>query len=376
MSSKRKIRSVARLESSPPRRGRGRLVGIVVAASVLFVIAVVTWRFLLGPSRLPSVSGPIVLISIDTLRADRLPVYGYQGIRTPAIDALAADAVLFERTYAHAPQTLPSHVSMLSGRLPFEHGIRDNLGFTVSPDERLLPDYLKERGIVSAGIVSSYVLRDELGLGRSFDLYDSQMPMATSEMSIGQVQRDGLASLAVAERWLDGLSSNHFFLFWHIYEPHTPYRPPERYSQYAPYDGEVAFADEIVGRFLDALRARQLYDEATIIVSSDHGEGLGDHGEREHGVFVYDESIHVPLIIKLPAGVNGGTRTAQPVQHIDLVPTILDLVGVPQQGRPARLRLRADHDRGGRRGSSNRGRNSAHRAAPTIGAPTPRAAGA
>ena len=335
MSRKRKIRSIARLESSPSRRGRGPLVRIVIAASALIAIAVAVWRVLLVPSPLPLVSGPIVLISIDTLRADRLPVYGYQDVRTPAIDALAADAVLFERAYAHAPQTLPSHVSMLSGRLPFEHGVRDNLGFTVSPDERLLPDYLKERGFDSGGVVSSYVLRGELGLGRSFDLYDSQMPMATSEMSIGQVRRDGLASLTVAERWLDGLSSNRVFLFCHIYEPHTPYRPPERYSQYAPYDGEVAFADEIVGQLLDTLRERQLYDEATIILTSDHGEGLGDHGEREHGVFVYDESIRVPLIIKLPAGANGGTRTPQPVQHIDLVPTILDLVGLP---RPEHLR--------------------------------------
>ena len=295
--------------------------------------ALAWWLLSTSIPTITPVSGPVIVISIDTLRADRLPSYGYEAVETPAIDAFASDAVLFERAYSHVPQTLPAHTSMLSGRLPFEHGVRDNLGFVVDEDEQLLPDLLRRHGMSSGAVVSSYVLRREVGLARSFDFYDDQMPVATGETSIGQVQRGGLASLAVAERWLDGLNTDRFFLLWHIYEPHTPYTPPERYSRYGPYDGEVAFADEIVGRFLDALETRGLYDDATIVLLSDHGEGLGDHREQEHGIFLYDESIRVPWIVKLPGGVNGGTRVEQPVQHIDLMPTVLELVGAsPVEG--------------------------------------------
>ena len=253
------------------------------------------------------VDGPIILISLDTLRADHLPAYGYQHVSTPALDALAADAVLFERAYSHAPQTLPSHASIFSGRLPFEHGVRDNLGFTVRPDERLLPRVLSEHGFATAGIVFSFVLRAEVGIGDGFDLYDSQMPVASPEMSIAQMQRDGaFDSLAVADRWLDSLRSPRLFLFLHLYEPHKPYTPPSRFSQYAPYDGEIAYADEIVGRLLDSLRARGLYESATIIVLSDHGEGLGDHGEQEHGIFVYDEAIRCRSSSSYPAALPEG----------------------------------------------------------------------
>ena len=316
---------------SPARRGWwGATVAVAVTATAVMVMAALLgWRPWRPPLR---VDGPIILISLDTLRADHLPAYGYRHVSTPALDALVADAVLFERAYSHAPQTLPSHASIFSGRLPFEHGVRDNLGFTVRPDERSLPRVLSERGFATAGIVSSYVLRAEVGIGDGFDLYDSQMPVASPEMSIAQMQRDGADSLAVADRWLDSLRSPRLFLFLHLYEPHKPYTPPSRFSQYAPYDGEIAYADEIVGRLLDSLRARGLYESATIIVLSDHGEGLGDHGEQEHGIFVYDESIRVPLIIKLPGGLAGGRRVSQPVQHIDLLPTILDLVDAPRDG--------------------------------------------
>ena len=146
-------------------------------------------------------------------------------------------------------------------------------------------------------------------------------------MPMGEVQRAGLESLAVAERWVEALTSPRFFLFFHIYEPHTPYTPPARFAQYAPYDGEIAYSDEIVGRLIEFLKARGLYDRALIVFLSDHGEGLGDHGEQEHGLFLYDETIRVPLIVKLPGQAARGRRVQQPVQHLDLVPTILDLVG-------------------------------------------------
>lgn len=308
------------------RFGRGSL---LVLATIVLAAALLAWLWV-GRSARPD--GPIILISIDTLRADHLPIHGYRKIKTPNIDALAADAIVFERAYSHSPQTLPAHASILSGRLPFEHGVRDNVGFAVRPNERLLSHMLHDAGYATAGVVSAYVLRKETGIGSGFDLFDAQMPTASPEMSIGQVQRDGADSEALAERWTSGLTSPKFFLFLHLYEPHKPYTPPPRYRGALAYDGEIEYADELVGRLLGTLRVRNLYESATIVLLSDHGEGLGDHGEQEHGVFIYDESIHVPLVVKLPAGVGRGRRVAEPVQHIDLVPTLLDLAGAPAKG--------------------------------------------
>jgi arylsulfatase A-like enzyme/Tfp pilus assembly protein PilF len=307
-----------------------RFTFILVTAAVGTTLAAVGgWRYARASA---PVSGPIVIISIDTLRADHLPAYGYKKIRTPAIDALAADGVLFERAYSHAPQTLPAHTSLLSGRLPFETGVRDNVGFTVKPAERLLPQMLRERGFATGGVVSAYVLRKETGISQGFDFFDGDMPPSSPELTIGQVQRDGGISEAIAERWLDTVGTARAFLFLHLYEPHKPYSPPERFSQYAPYDGEIAYADEIVGRLIKYLKSHQLYDRSTVILLSDHGEGLGDHGELEHGLFVYDEAIHVPLIIKQEGTVGAGRRVADLVQHIDIVPTVLDFVKAPVPG--------------------------------------------
>ena len=306
-----------------PRRRVGARLALLLAATV---VATLVWFLREPPLR---VSGPIVLVSIDTLRADRLPAYGYAGVETPAIDRLVADGVLFERAYSHSPQTLPAHVSMFTGLLPVEHGVRDNLGFAVAPDQILLPELLAPLGYRSAAVVSSYVLRKEVGLARGFETYDDRLPPAPPEASGAQVQRDGGDSLQVAERWLDGNAGagSPFFLFLHLYEPHMPYAPPERFARYEPYDGEIAYADEIVGDLFASLRARGLYDDALIVLLSDHGEGLGDHGEQEHGVFLYDEAIHVPLVVKLPGGRGAGRRVSVPVQHIDLLPTMLDLAG-------------------------------------------------
>lgn len=284
--------------------------------------------------------GPLILISIDTLRADRLPAYGYTRGATPHIDALVRDGAIFERAYSHSPQTLPAHTSILTGELPFEHGVRDNLGFTVKSGQRTLPQLLANRGYATGGFVSSFVLRQDTGIGQGFALYDSDMPPASPGAAIGQVQRDGSDTLGRAERWLDAQADRRFFLFLHLYEPHTPYRPPARFSQDEPYDGEIAYADEIVGRFLSSLKRRGLYEDATIVLLSDHGEGLGDHGEQEHGVFIYDESIRVPLIVRLPGGRAAGRREASPVQHVDVAPTLLDLAGIerPPEWRGRSLR--------------------------------------
>jgi arylsulfatase A-like enzyme/predicted Zn-dependent protease len=307
-----------------------RFIFILLFAAVGTGLAAVGgWRYARASA---PVSGPIIVISVDTLRADHLPAYGYTKVKTPAIDALAADGAVFERAYSHAPQTLPAHAAMLSGQLPFETGVRDNVGFTVKPGERLLPQMLRERGFTTGGIVSAYVLRKETGIGQGFDFFDGDMPPGSPELSVGQVQRDGGDSERIAEHWLDSIGTSRAFLFLHLYEPHKPYAPPERFAAYAPYDGEIAYTDEIVGRLIKYLKSHQLYDRSTIVLLSDHGEGLGDHGEQEHGLFVYDEAIHVPLIIKQEGNAGAGRRIADLVQHIDLVPTILDLVKAPRVG--------------------------------------------
>jgi arylsulfatase A-like enzyme/Flp pilus assembly protein TadD len=303
---------------------------LVLAAVAVGLAAAGGWRYARASA---PVSGPIIVISIDTLRADHLPAYGYKQVRTPAIDALAADGVLFERAYSHAPQTLPAHVALLSGRLPFDTGVRDNVGFTVDKSVRLLPQMLRDRGFATGGVVSAFVLRKETGIAQGFEFFDGDMAPASADTTIGQVQRDGMASEAIAEKWLDGVGTSRAFLFLHLYEPHKPYAPPERFAAYAPYDGEIAYVDEIVGKLVKYLKSHQLYDRSTIVLLSDHGEGLGDHGEQEHGLFVYEEAIHVPLIVKQEGNVGAGRRLSNLVQHVDLVPTILDFVKAPIPGQ-------------------------------------------
>jgi len=302
------------------------IVVLLVAAGVL------VWRAVR-----PAAPGAIILISIDTLRADHLPLYGYAKGRTPVIDAFARDSVVFDRAYSHAPQTLPAHTAMLTGLLPFESGVRDNLGFTLAIDKTTLAERLHQAGYKTGGFVSAYVLRPETGINHGFDVYNADLPAAPSDVSPGQVQRPGEQTLAVTEAWLNTLTDDRFFLFFHIYEPHTPYTPPERFNSLAPYDGEIAYADEIVGKLLADLKRRGWYDRATIVLLSDHGEGLGDHGELEHGLFVYEETIHVPWIMKLAGERSAGHRVADPIQHIDLVPTIAAIAGLP---RPTGLRGR------------------------------------
>lgn len=281
--------------------------------------------------------GPIILISIDTLRADRLPAYGYtQGV-TPAIDTLVADSVLFEQAWAQSPQTLPSHTSILTGQLPFEHGVRDNIGFVVPDATRTLAHHLQAGGYTTAAFVSSFVLRSQVGLSRGFDVYDDQLPPAGPDRPLGQVQRAGTETAAAAIQWLQAQTTSRYFLFFHIYEPHAPYTPPVVPSSGDRYDGEVTHADTIIGQVLDAVRARGEYDEATIVLLSDHGEGLGDHGEDEHGLFLYRTTIQTPLVIKRAGGRGAGRRVATPVQHVDLAPTLLALT-----------ELRADTGRFGR----------------------------
>src|SRR5262245_18436789 len=196
-----------------------------------FVIFAVFVAFVIGACSRDKQAAPIILISIDTLRADHLPAYGYTKIRTPNIDALAAGGTVFEQAWSHAPQTLPAHASILSGRLPFETGVRDNVGFTVKPGQWMVQQALAASGSPTGGFVSAFVLRGATGIGQGFATYDSEMPPVSAERSIGQVQRTGENTLAAAEQWLGARDrSKPFFLFFHIYEPHKPYTPPQRFS--------------------------------------------------------------------------------------------------------------------------------------------------
>ncbi len=286
---------------------------------------------------------PIILISVDTLRSDRLPAYGYNGVETPAIDALRRDGVLFERAYTHVPLTLPAHISLLTGLLPPAHGVRDNLGYAVdAATAPLLQQILKEAGYATGAGVSAFVLRRATGIDSGFDFYEDGIELRPDPSSPGvqAVQRPGSETLEAVQPWLRSVADRPFFLFFHIFEPHTPYRPPPEYAALyeSAYDGEVAAADAVIGDLLDELRGLGVYDRALIVFLSDHGEGLGDHGEDEHGVFLYRSTLQVPLILKLPRAERAGETIGYPVQLIDLHPTLVAALELPYgehlQGTP------------------------------------------
>jgi arylsulfatase A-like enzyme/tetratricopeptide (TPR) repeat protein len=288
-----------------------------------------------GPAGYRAPDGtPIVVISIDTLRSDHLPAYGYDGVDTPTIDALCRDGILFERAYTHVPLTLPAHTSLLTGLLPPAHGVRDNLGYTVDSSRgSLLQQMLQDAGYATGAAVSAFVLRGATGLDRGFDFYDDAMDLRpdTGGPGVQAAQRPGGETLAAARPWLRSVADQPFFFFFHIFEPHTPYDPPPEFSvRYeSAYDGEIAAADAVVGDLLDELRLLDVYDAALIVLLSDHGEGLGEHGETEHGVFLYRSTLQVPLIVKLPKSVRAGETVGRPVQLIDIVPTVVSALDLP-----------------------------------------------
>lgn len=274
-----------------------------------------------------SSSTPVILISIDTLRADRLPIYGYTGIRAPALDSFRQEAILYRNAYTHTPLTLPSHATIFTGTLPAETGVRDNVGFTLPETAQTLAELLGGNGYATGGAVSTYVLRGDTGISQGFDFWDDAVEAKGPNLTIGRIQRAGPDTIASSLRWIE-TQSRPFLFFLHLYEPHTPYEAPEPWkSRYGAYDAEVAWSDELVGRFLGSLREKGIYDDALIIIFSDHGEGLGDHGEDEHGIFLYREVLHVPLLVKLPKGRRGGATVETPVQLSDIFPTVLAQTG-------------------------------------------------
>jgi arylsulfatase A-like enzyme/Flp pilus assembly protein TadD len=279
---------------------------------------------------------PLIVVSIDTLRSDHLPVYGYGAVATPAIDALAREAVLFERAYTPYPLTLPAHASLFTGFLPPRHGVRNNIGFRLPEEALTLAERLAGAGYRTAGAVSSMVLREGAGIAQGFEAWDDDMSGGLGASALRLfAERPANLTLDAALAQLDALPRGQpFFLFVHLFDPHTPYEPPEphRSRWESAYDGEIAFADEQFGRLLDALRSRGLYDPALVVLLGDHGEGLGDHVEREHGFLLYRETLQVPLLIKLPGGRRSGDRIAEPVGLVDVAPTVLALLGEDADG--------------------------------------------
>jgi arylsulfatase A-like enzyme/Tfp pilus assembly protein PilF len=275
---------------------------------------------------------PIVLISIDTLRADHLPAYGYRAGSTPAIDRLAGAGIVFDDVYSQVPLTLPSHASLFTGRLPLNHRVRDNIGYTLAAAERTLASRLKAAGYATGGAVSSYVLRRQTGIANGFDFFDDELTISGTGESLSETQRDGARTIEALAAWVDAHAGQPVFAFLHLYEPHTPYSPPPSHQMAQPYDGEIAYADELVGRFLDRLATRGVFERAIVAVVSDHGEGLGDHKEAEHGLLLYREALRVPWILRLPGGQRGGTRVAGTAALVDVAPTLLALAGVGTDG--------------------------------------------
>jgi choline-sulfatase len=317
----------------------GLLAAGLLAAGLLAALGCGSQRGAVGPFP----KAPIVLISIDTLRSDHLPAYGYRGVETPAIDRLRRDAVLYQRAYSHVPLTLPSHCSILSGRLPGEHGVRDNVGYLFDAGkQQSLPVVLGKAGYATGGTVSAVVLRGATGVSGGFDFWDSQVQLQLAA-GLGQSRRPGRETARLAIDWLRKVAGRPFFLFLHLYEPHSPYDPPEPFaSRYkdSPYDGAIAAADAVVGEVLAELERLGVYDRAIVVLLSDHGEGLGEHGEKEHGLLLYRTTLQVPLLLKLPGARLAGTSVAAPAQLVDVYPTLLSLVGLaPAPGRPGRSLL-------------------------------------
>ncbi|HEY4639904.1 MAG TPA: sulfatase-like hydrolase/transferase [Thermoanaerobaculia bacterium] len=269
---------------------------------------------------------PVIIISIDTLRADHLPLFGYKAVETPNIDALRRDGILFTNAWSHVPLTLPSHVTLLTGTLPAENGVRDNIGYSLTSRGASLPEVLHANGYATGAAVSAYVLRGETGLRALFDDYDDEIAFQPGSV-LGDVQRPGAQTEGIAERWIAAHDRKPFFFLLHLFEPHSPYTPAEPFrSRFAnPYDGEIATADAIVGTFVASLKKSGIYDRAVIVLLSDHGEGLGDHGEQEHGILLYRESLHVPLLLKLPKNAASNATVDSPVGLIDIMPTIASL---------------------------------------------------
>jgi arylsulfatase A-like enzyme/Flp pilus assembly protein TadD len=304
------------------------------------------------PALAPVASGAmrgsnVLLVTIDTLRADYVGAYGSARGLTPTLDEFAATGLRFEHAYAHVPLTLPSHASLLTGSYPTRNGVHDNGTFHLGTSTPTVAEALKRAGYRTAAFVGAFVLDARFGLGRGFDVYDDRVFGRGGDVEF--VRRSAEQVLAPAAEWITsggpGLvgrgaenpparspssSPSPWFAWVHLYDPHEPYEAPEPYrSRYAaaPYQGAVAYADAALGQFMNGLRRANALDNTLVVIAADHGESLGEHGERTHGLFAYDATLRVPLVIWAPGRLSAGTFT-ETMRLVDVVPTLLDLVGV------------------------------------------------
>ena len=301
-------------------------------------------KSVIAKSRSPRHS--VILITIDTLRADHVGCYGAQMVKTPTLDSLARDGVVFERAISQVPLTWPSHAVILTGTYPFQNGVQDFTGQPLAPQFRSVAQAFKQAGYSTGAVVSAFVLDRTWGLARGFDFYDDAFSAKTFETKeSGLVDRRAGESVAHAIAWLRKNQRRPFFLWLHLYDPHSPYDPPEPYrTDYRThlYDGEIAYADHELGNVISWLKQNHIYDSSLIVALSDHGESLGEHGEEEHGFFIYNATVHVPLIVKPPAGsgIQAGRR-GEPVETAAVAPTLLELAELEDSKDSIRLQFQS-----------------------------------
>jgi arylsulfatase A-like enzyme/Tfp pilus assembly protein PilF len=275
----------------------------------------------------------VLLVTIDTLRADRVGAYGHAAAATPTLDRLAREGVLVEEAVVQVPQTRPSHASILTGLLPYEHGIRDNSSPPLPARFATLATVLKAQGYATGAAVGAYPVSRASGLDRGFDVFDD--PFGSGESATARnprTERNAAEVVDAALRFLARPRQAPFFLWVHLFDPHHPYEAPAPYRarfRAQPYDGEVAYTDAQLGRLFARLREQGALDRTLVVVTADHGEGLGDHGEDEHLLFVYDSTLRVPLLMRLPGKLPAGARVRGQFRSVDLMPTILELAGRP-----------------------------------------------
>ncbi|MCP3977790.1 MAG: sulfatase-like hydrolase/transferase [bacterium] len=277
----------------------------------------------------------VLLITVDTLRADRLGCYGHAAASTPAIDRLAANGVLFEEATCSVPITLPSHASILTGRDAPRHGVRHNGTYRLSDGQTTLAERLAGQGYRTAAFVGAFVLDARYGLAQGFEHYDDDVaPTGTGAVTGRYNERPADAVVAAAIDWLEAVGDDERFFAWvHLFDPHAPYTPPSEFAEHEPYDGEIAFVDSQIAQLLDSLDRRGRLRRTLIVFTSDHGEGLGEHGEMTHADLIYDSTMRVPLIVASPTLFPEGRRVADRVAGgIDVVPTVLSLLGVDYDG--------------------------------------------
>jgi arylsulfatase A-like enzyme/Tfp pilus assembly protein PilF len=281
----------------------------------------------------------VLLITIDTLRADAVGAYGDAKAETPWMDRLAAGGVRFEDAHAHNVVTLPSHANILSGRYPFDHGVRDNAGFRFPEGTDTLATLLHAHGYRTGAFVSAFPLDARFGLARGFDVYDDAVAEGGARPAFLEAERPGTETVARARRWLDANDDRPRFCWVHLYEPHAPYEPGEPWAQRFrgdPYRGEVAAADAALGPLLEPVLSAADRGRTLVVLTADHGESLGEHGEATHGIFAYEATLRVPLLV-YRSGALAPRVVSEPARHVDILPTVLEALGLPlPSGLPGR----------------------------------------